>query len=190
MKLKMAPNSLFAVLLRSPWWISIGIALLFVALSFALLPERYRVVGAMGGAPFLGIGVIALWQQARLPSARRSEEILRAASAMGWPQFAALLEEGFSKQGYRVERMQGVADFALRREGRTTLVSARRWKAARPGEESLRTLREAAQSSGASDCLYVTLGELSANAQSYAKRHEVQLVQGAALAHLLKDAKF
>lgn len=189
MKFKMAPNSLFAVLLRSPWWISIGIALLFVGLSFALLPERYRIVGAMGGAPFLGIGLIALWQQARLPSARRSEEILRAVSTMAWPQFAALLEEGFAKQGYRVERMQGAADFALRREGRTTLVSARRWKAARPGEESLQTLRAAAQSNGASECLYVTVGELSANAQSYAKRHQVQLMQGAALTYLLRDAK-
>ena len=27
--LKMAPNSLFAILLRSPWWISVGIALVF-----------------------------------------------------------------------------------------------------------------------------------------------------------------
>ncbi len=189
MKLKMAPNSLFAVLLRSPWWISIGIALLFVALSFALLPEQYRLVGAMGGAPFLGIGLIALWQQARLPSARRSQEILHAVGAMGWPRFAALLEEGFAQQGYQVERMQGAADFALRREGRTTLVSARRWKAARPGEESLQVLRAAAQSSGASECLYVSLGELSANAQSYAKRHQVQLMQGPALAYLLKNAK-
>ena len=192
MKLKMAPNSLFAVLLRSPWWISFAIAFVFVALSFALLPERYRAVGAMGGAPFLGIGLIALWQQSRLPSAKRSEHILRAVSTMGWPQFAALLEEAFAKQGYRVERTQGegVADFALRREGRTTLVSARRWKAARCGEESLQRLREAAQSSGAGECLYVTLGEPSANAQSYAKRHQVQLMQGPALAYLLKDAKF
>jgi restriction system protein len=189
MKLKMAPNSLFAVLLRSPWWISMGIALLFAAAAYAWLPQQYRLVGAMGGAPFAVIAVIAAWQQARLPSARRSEEILRAVSAMTWPQFSAALEQGFAKQGYRVERMQGTADFALSRDGRTTLVSARRWKAARHGEESLQTLHGAAQSSGARDCIYVALGDLSANAQSFAKRSQVQLMQGPALANLLRDAK-
>ena len=189
MKFKMAPNSLFAVLLRSPWWISIGIAALFAALSYALLPEQYRLVGAMGGGPFLVIGLIALWQQSRLPSARRSGEILGAARKMGWPQFAALLEEGFAKQGYQVERVTGAADFSLRRQGRTTVVSARRWKAARPGEEALQTLLDAARKAGASECLYVTLGELSANAQSFAKRNQVQLMEGPALAYLLRDAK-
>jgi restriction system protein len=137
--------------------------------------------------PFAAIGLIALWQQMRLPSARRSEEILGAVATMNWPEFSALLEEGFTKQGYRVERMQGAADFALSRQGRTTLVAARRWKAARIGEESLQALYGAAQSQGAGNCLYVTLGELSANAQLFAKRNNVQLMQRQALAYLLKD---
>jgi restriction system protein len=188
MKLKMAPNSLFAVLLRSPWWISIGIALLFGAAAYAWLPAEYRVAGALGGAPFAVIGVIAAWQQSRLPSAKRSEELLGAVSAMAWPQFSNTLEQGFAKQGYSVERRQGAADFALSRAGRTTLVSARRWKAARHGEESLQTLHSAARAVD-SDCIYVTLGELSANAQSFAKRNNIQLMQGPALAYLLRDAK-
>jgi restriction system protein len=189
MKFKMAPNSLFAVLLRSPWWISMVVALLVAAVAYALLPEQYRVLGAMGGFPFVVIGLIALWQQMRLPSARRSEEILQAVRAMSWPQFSALLEEGFASQGYRVERLQGVADFALSREGVTTLVAARRWKAARQGEEALQALRDAAQARGASNCLYVALGDLSAQAQGFAKHHQIQLMQGPALAFLLKNAK-
>ena len=188
MKLKMAPNSLFAVLLRSPWWISVGIFLLFVAAAYAWLPAEYRVAGAMGGAPFAIIGVIAAWQQSRLPSAKRSEEVLRAVSAMAWSQFATVLEQGFAGQGYNVERRQGAADFALSRAGRATLVSARRWKAARHGEESLQALHSAARA-GEADCLYVALGELSANAQSFAKRNNVKLMQGRELANLLRDAK-
>jgi restriction system protein len=108
---------------------------------------------------------------------------------MNWPEFSALLEEGFARQGYRVERVNGAADFALSRQGLTTLVAARRWKAARHGEESLQALRGAAQSAGAGSCLYVALGELSANAQSFARRNQVQLMQGPALAYLLKHAK-
>jgi restriction system protein len=189
MKFKMARNSLFAVLLRSPWWISIALAMLVGAAAYALMPEKYRVAGALGGFPFFVIGLIALWQQMHLPSARRSEEILRAVGAMNWPEFSAFLEEGFARQGYSVERVKGAADFALSRQGRTTLVSARRWKAARHGEESLKALHGAAQSQGAGSCLYVTLGELSANAEVFAKRNDVQLMQGPALAYLLKNVK-
>jgi restriction system protein len=189
MKFKMAPNSLFAVLLRSPWWISMVIALGVAAVAFALLPEQYRGLGAMGGFPFIVIGLIALWQQMRLPSARRSEEILRATAAMNWPEFSTLLEEGFAKQGYSVERLQGVADFALARQGATTLVAARRWKAARVGEEALQVLRDAAQARGDRNCMYVALGDLSAQAQAFAKRHQIHLMQGPALALLLKNAK-
>ena len=189
MKFKMAPNSLFAVLLRSPWWISMVIALAVAAVAFALLPEQYRGLGAMGGFPFIVIGLVALWQQMRLPSAKRSEEILRATSAMNWPEFSTLLEEGFINQGYQVERLQGVADFAIERKGATTLVAARRWKAARHGEESLQALRSAAQTRGDGNCLYVALGDLSTQAQAFAKRHHIQLMQGPALALLLKNAK-
>jgi restriction system protein len=38
----MAKNSLFAVLLRSPWWISVVIALALGSLSFALLAYALR----------------------------------------------------------------------------------------------------------------------------------------------------
>jgi restriction system protein len=188
MKFKMAPNSLFAVLLRSPWWISFLLAALVGVVGFVLLPMEYRVVGAMGGMPFAVIGAIALWQQMRLPSAARAEQIVGAVSSMNWQEFSGLLEDGFARQGYQVERTAGVADFALRRDGATTLVAARRWKAARPGEDALRALKDAAQAQGASGCLYVTLGELSANALAFAKRNDVQLMQGPALALLLKHA--
>ena len=189
MKFKMAPNSLFAVLLRSPWWISILIALGVGAAAYALMPDPYRQVGAMGGMPFFVIGLVALWQQMQRPSAKRSDEIVRLAGAMSWPVFAAALEDGFTRQGFRVERLQGVADFSLVRDGRTTLVAARRWKAARPGEEALKALRAAAQAQDASDCLYVTLGELSDNALAFAKRNQVQVMQQQALALLLQRMK-
>ena len=38
MKFKMAPNSGFAILLRSPWWVSFAIAAVIVLLCGALLP--------------------------------------------------------------------------------------------------------------------------------------------------------
>ena len=56
MKFKMAEKSLFAILLRSPWWISFGIALGFGLAAKALLPAEYVVFGALGGFPFVVVG--------------------------------------------------------------------------------------------------------------------------------------
>ena len=51
MKWKMAENSLFAVLLRSPWWISGAVALGLGGLAFMLpCPPDYRFAGAFGAA--------------------------------------------------------------------------------------------------------------------------------------------
>src|SRR5690349_2645358 len=129
MKLKMAPNSLFAVLLHSPWWISLAAAALVVGLSQALLPAQYAIVGAMGSLPFVGIGLYALTRQLRRPSPRHADAILAAVQAMGWNEFARALEGGYRREGYEVRHITGAADLALRRDGQTTLVAARRWKA-------------------------------------------------------------
>jgi restriction system protein len=190
MKFKMAPNSLFAVLLRSPWWISFGIAAGFAAVSHALLPDQFKTVGTLGGLPFAAIGVIALSRQWKAPSAKRAQAILDAVGRMGWQEFSCALETAFARDGYVVERMQaGPGDLLLRREGRSTLVSAKRWKAARHGEDNLQALHAAAKARDASGSLYVALGELSPNAQRLAKANGIQLMQGPALVQLLRDLK-
>jgi restriction system protein len=125
MKLRMAKNSLFAVLLRSPWWISAVIALALGMASFALLPEQFRVVGALSGLPFAVIAALAARQQWRLPSAARVAETHAALGAMAWPAFADLLEQSFRRDGYSVERSEAAGvDFALERKGRRLLVCA------------------------------------------------------------------
>ena len=88
-----------------------------------------------------------------------------------------------------MERLEGAADFALRRAGRTTLVSAKRWKAARHGEEALKALYAAAQERGAGSCVFMALGQLSDNAQAFAKSHGVQVMQAAGLAQVLRGLK-
>lgn len=186
MKLRMAPNSLFAVLLRSPWWISMTVALVMGAASFALLPTDYRYVGAMGGTPFVVIGFVALSRQLRAPSARQSSELLSALAGMGWPELRSALEQGFTRQGWSVTRTQGAADLLLQQEGRRAVVSARRWKAARHGEEALQALQGATVAHAASTGIYVALGDITPQARQLAKRHGLQILEGAELVQLLR----
>jgi restriction system protein len=183
MKLKMHENSLFAILLRSPWWISVAIGVgIFIVTRF-FLPDVYAFVV---GLPFFVIGVMAGWKQLRAPSASRVAETLDSARAMSWADFADAAEEAFRRDGYTVTRLDGKdADFELVKTGRTTLVSCKRWKAARTGAEPLRDLDEARRAREANDAIYVATGEVSGNAAAFAAENRIRLLQGAELAALL-----
>jgi len=182
MKLRMAENSLFAILLRSPWWASFAVALAAFAALRLIVPALYASFFAF---PFQVIGCIALWKQLRAPSARSIERGLAAIAAMPWDEFASALERHFAGQGYAVTRLRGDdVDFELARSGGTVLVAAKRWKAARVGVEPLRQLKEAARRRDGADCIYVAAGEVSEPARDFTLRNRISILQGAALAQV------
>jgi len=184
----MAKNSLFATLLRSPWWVSLAIAVVLALLAGALLPADYRAAGALSTLPFVVIAALAARRQWRLPSAARVAQTLEAVGTMAWPAFATLLEEAFRRDGYTVQRGKLAAvDFELERRGRSMLVCARRWKSARTGVDPLRALQAAREASEAPDALYIGLGELTDNARPFAAEHRISIWQAAELAQALRD---
>lgn len=186
MKLKMSENSLFAILLRSPWWISLLIVAGFTLLSFALLPEPYVGFGVMGGLPFLVIAVLAARKQWHAPSQVRVTEVLTRAGAMSWREFSALVEQTYLQQGHVVTRLNSpTADFKVVKGGRTTLVSCKRWKAATHGVEALRELVAAKEAADAQQCTYLSLAPVSDTARRFASAQGVTLLSGNDLARLL-----
>ena len=193
MKFKMAPNSLFAILLRSPWWISFVIATAIVAASVAWLPARFAVYGAIGGLPIAVVGVIAAWRQLRAPSAVQISANVDAALAMPWRDFSKALENAWQQAGYRVERVEGAADLRLTESGKSdqvTLVSARRWKAASHGVEPLRQLHAAMQAQGADAGIYIAAqGAITEQARTFARDHGLTLLPASALAQLLGSVR-
>ena len=187
MKLQMAKNSLFAVLLRSPWWISMVIALALGLLSFALLPDQLRVVGALSGLPFVVIGAVAARRQWHLPGAARITETHQALATMAWPAFAGLLEQSFRRDGYTVGPGETAAvDFTLERKGRRMSVCARRWKSAHTGLEALRVLQAARDATDTPDALHIGLGSLSDAARSFAAENRIALWHASELAYALR----
>lgn len=185
MKWEMHENSLFAILLRSAWWVSVAIGVLLAVVGATALPPTWRVVGSLTGLPFLVIGGIAAWRQLRAPSGRRVERTVDAVRALPWADFATALEEGFRRDGFAVTRASGAADLEIRKEWRTLLVAAKRWKVARTGIEPLRDLAAARDAQEAHECLYVTTGEVTEQAQRFAAAHRIRFVGGAELARLL-----
>jgi restriction system protein len=186
-KLQMARNSLFAVLLRSPWWVSLLVAAVLVLLAAALLPAAYRTVGALSALPFVVIAAVAARRQWGQPGTAQVARTATALGTMSWPQFAALLEQAFRRDGYTVQRGDADAfDFTLERKGRTMLVAARRWKSARTGLEALRALQAARDRMQAPDALLIALGELTDNARPFAAEHRIAIWQAAELAQALR----
>ena len=187
MKIRMAKNSLFAVLLRSPWWISAHIGSVLTVLALALLPQAYRAVGAMGTLPFFVIAALAARRQWKLPSAAQVEQTAQAVGALGWPAFAQQLEAAFERNGWAVTRSTAdPVDFTLERQGRRLMVHARRWKSARLGLEVLRGLQARREADGAQDALCICLGELSDTARPFALRHRIAVWHAAELAQALR----
>ncbi len=185
----MAEKSLFAILLRSPWWISFAVVGVIVLAAGALLPKDYFVVGALAGFPFVVVGSMAAWRQLRAPAPAKVAEMLDAVATMPWRGFADSLAAAWARAGYTVERLPGThagADMRLALGGKTTLVHARRWKAATHGVEPLRELHAAMQASEAPAGVYVAaLGQVSDNARSFARDHGIVVLQGDAVAQLL-----
>jgi restriction system protein len=185
MKLRMAENSLFAVLLRQRWWVSAAIALVLGLVGAALLPPAWRVAGALSGFPFLVIAAMAAWRGRHAPSADRVAQVAAAVRALPWPAFAELLEQAFRRDGHEVKRISGGADFELLRNGQTLLVSARRWKSSSIGLEPLRELHAVREKAGAA-ALCIGLGQISEPAAAFAAQHRIAVWQVADLAQALR----
>jgi restriction system protein len=182
--MKLPENSLFAILLRARWWVSLLVALGAFALVRLVLNESYAFFAAL---PFIVIAVVALWRQFRVPRGARLDAAIAALRAMTWEEFARALEQGYRRQGYSVKRVEGAADFELEIAGRLSLVAARRWKASSTGVEPLKELVAAGEAREAAACIYVLAGEMSQNALEFAKKAKISWVKGAELVRLVSS---
>lgn len=182
----MAENSLFAILLRKPWWISLAIAAVVSLLARALLPADLAVAGMLGSFPFVVIAAMAAWRQRNAPNAAQREQLMQRLQAMNAREFAALVEAAWRSQGFEVRPLKGGgADLALDKGGQLTLMSLRRWKAASTGVEPLRELQAAREQQQADAAIYLAGGEVSDKARSYAREAGLRLIDAPELLQLL-----
>ncbi len=188
--MEMNKNSLFAILLRSPWWISIAVAAGVFAVARMMLPEAYALYAFFVALPFFVIGCYAGWQQLRAPSAERIAATLESLRGLSWDEFSAALEDAYRRDGYGVARLNiAGADLELTKSGRVTLVGCKRWKVARTGIEPLRELDAARQAREAHECIYVAVGDITDNARAFAAEKNIRLLHGAELAKLLPGTR-
>ena len=186
MKFQVSENSLFAILLRSPWWVSIALAAGIAGAGRLLVPEAYAIFAFFAALPFIVIGCVAGWRQLRAPSAARVANTLEAVRAMSWGDFSGALAAALRDDGYTVSPLTGAAaDFELAKAGRISLVGCKRWKAARTGVDPLRELYDAKRAREAHECIYVATGEITDGARAFALQRNIRLIHGTELVTLL-----
>jgi restriction system protein len=182
MKLTLHKNSLFAILGRSPWWYSAALAAgAFGGIRF-FLPWEMALFAA---APFILIALYVCFKQLRAPSEGRIAKTLERLAAMPRDGFTAALESGLRREGYEVSKAGGAFDLELKREGKVSLVVCRRWKAERTGVEPLRELHAAGTKREAHELIYVTAGEVTAQALLFAAENKVRVIDAPGLARLV-----
>ena len=189
MSFKLPPNSLFAILLRSPWWGSLSIAFVLAFFGQFLSKENFALFIVPAMIPFVGISLWVGWKQWQLPSSAQVEATLVAVAAMPWRDFSEVMSQAYLREGYEVKPVSGAADFVVEKAGRKSLISCKRWKAASHGLEPLRELKAMRQAEVANEAVYVTLGEIQQAAREFAEEHGIVLLQGEALARFLRLPK-
>ena len=181
--MKLPENSLFSMLLRARWWVSALAGLGVFLVVRLLLDAGFAFFAAL---PFLVIACVVLWRELRAPRGARLDAALEKLRALSWEEFAGRLEAAYRREGFEVKRVEGAADFEMRKAGDLTLVAAKRWKASVSGVEPLKELVAAGEQRGASACVYVCATELSERAKDFARDKQIKRLEDTGLVRLLQ----
>ena len=121
-------------------------------------------------------------------------EAANVLDGMSWREFEMLVGEAFRLQGYRVAETggggaDGGVDLVLERDGETTLVQCKQWKAFKVGVETVRELYGVMAARGAAAGFVVTSGRFTDEAQRFASGRNVRLIDGPTLHKMIRQAQ-
>lgn len=178
MAIKMAKSSLFALLLRSPWWYSVLLGLAVIGISLLIAGGQYVILGIFGSLPFFGIAGFAGHKQSLKPSQARMLEVVGQARKMPAIQIAHKIAESYVQERFDSTVFKGnAAELELERGNRKYLLSTKRFKAANTGIEPLKQLVAVGENNEVTGFLYLALGEISDAARDYADKNNIELIQ-------------
>ena len=179
-------DTLFAILLRQPWWVTLLVAFVIFAAARSIFPP----VAPFVALPFIGLAGYIAYRQWRGGANIDVDERLRELRDMSWEQFSALVTDAYRRQGYTVHDGDGQGyDYKLTRDGRMTLLQCRRWKVNQVGVAPLRDLARAVEREEASRGICIAAGEFSQPARQFVETEPISLLTGAELAVFLRRAR-
>lgn len=180
----MAQETLFKILSRQPWWVTLLVAIALFWIAYAVFPPV---------APFIPIPFVLLsiyfavtqWRKGTPSNVGKHLDTLRG---MSWEDFSALVIDAYRRRGHIVLPADGRGyDFKLTKNGQVILLQCRRWKVNQVGAAPVRELAEAVALSEAFRGICLSAGEFSQPARKLAVDEPVSLVSGADLIELVGE---
>jgi restriction system protein len=182
----MAQETLFQILLRQPWWVTLLVACGMFGVAYWVFPP----VAPFFALPFVVLSGYIAYTQWGTGAPSDAGERLTAIRAMSWETFSGTVIDAYRRQGYEVTPSDGSGfDFKLSKDGRLTLLQCRRWKVNQVGAAPVRELADAVDRSEAYQGVCLAAGEFSEPARKVAAGEPVNLIGGPDLVELLARAR-
>ena len=182
----MAQETLFRILSRQPWWVTLlaGFGI------YALARVIYEPIAPFMAVPFVALSVYIGYSQWRGGAVVNAVERLVELRAMSWDAFSTALTDAYRRDGYSVAPADGAGyDFKLEKGARVTLLECRRWKVSQVGAAPVRELAKAVDREEAYKGICVTCSDFTAPARDLATKEPVTLVSGRELVELVGGGK-
>lgn len=192
-------NMLTNVLILAPFWVSLVMAAIAYVFLSSVLPAIafsnpvYKSIAAAGPlyAPgtavfFVFLAIISAVRRQRIRKQFEQQESVKTLNDLSWKAFEDVTGEFFRREGYSVmENLVGGADggvdLRLQKDGQRFLVQCKRWKSKRVGLPVVRELLGALTAESADKGIMVATSSFTGDAISFARKHDIKLIDGAAL---------
>lgn len=196
-------EDVFDIVATLPWWLGVTLGGAFFYAFKVYVPSTvsdtmqpawtplYNVVawGLLGLCLIAAItSFVRRFRDKRLFDRQTSIDSIRNLS---WSDFERFVLEAYRRQGYDASATEsgadGGVDVVLRKDGKTALVQCKQWKSQRAGVKPIRELAGVVAAERADRGIFVCSGTYTAEAESFAAKSGIELVDGKALSVLLVE---
>jgi len=192
------------ILVQLPWWVSVCVAAgVYVGLKFVLpaqlahdsLLKPFATVGtqyaALVAAILLVPGAVSAMRSSRKRRMLEAQSGIDSIRSLSWKQFEELLAEAFRRQGYAVQEnlyggADGGIDLTIRRDGNVYLVQCKQWRSFKVGVKVVREMLGLVTAHSAQGGIVVTSGVFTREAETFASRSSVYLIDGRRLDEMIR----
>lgn len=138
-----------------------------------------------------GVSIFKGKQRGQLLDKQSGLESIRT---MSWQEFELLVGEAFKRKGFEVKEhggggADGGIDLILTKNGKKSIVQCKRWKTFSIGVPLIRELYGVMTAESASDCIFVSSGNYTAEARLFAEGKPIWLIDGSELLNLVSDVQ-
>lgn len=189
------------------WWINvIFAAAVYFSLKYILPSINFKsqihqafATAISGFAEIFAIlilvaALMAFFNQLKRKKLLNNTDKLESIRQLSWQEFELLVGEYFRRKGYTVQEnggggADGGVDLVLTKANQKTIVQCKRWKNVQVGVSPIRELYGVMMSENATSCIFVSSGNYTHEAQSFASNKPIELINGETLYKLISEVR-